>query len=29
MAILGQLLTDDDLPPRPRVAGLIVLLYAQ
>jgi hypothetical protein len=29
MALLGQLLNNDDLPLRPRVAGVIVLLYAQ
>lgn len=29
MALLGQLLTDRDLPLRSRVAGVIVLLYAQ
>jgi hypothetical protein len=29
MALLGQLLAGHDLPPRPRVAGVIVLLYAQ
>lgn len=29
MALLGQLLNNDDLPLRPRIAGVIVLLYAQ
>jgi hypothetical protein len=29
MALLGQLLTGQDLPLRSRVAGVIVLLYAQ
>jgi hypothetical protein len=29
MALLGQLLNNHDLPLRPRVAGVIVLLYAQ
>jgi hypothetical protein len=29
MALLGRLLTDHDLPLRPRIAGVIVLLYAQ
>jgi hypothetical protein len=29
MALLGRLLTRHDLPLRPRVAGVIVLLYAQ
>ncbi|MGH3847360.1 MAG: hypothetical protein ACRDS0_38960, partial [Pseudonocardiaceae bacterium] len=29
MALLGRLLTGHDLPLRPRIAGVIVLLYAQ
>src|SRR5262245_54598175 len=29
MALLGRLLAGHDLPLRPRVAGVIVLLYAQ
>jgi hypothetical protein len=29
MALLGRLLDDHDLPLRPRIAGIIMLLYAQ
>ena len=29
VALLGQLLNNDDLPLRPRIAAVIVLLYAQ